>query len=84
MRSCLRLVTLACSITLPVGCGSGSRAPLLQGAIKTAPTTNPDLSGRPSPVVIRTYELRALGAFNSARAEAWRDRTGEPARRGAR
>jgi type VI secretion system protein VasD len=66
MRSCLRLVTLACSIALAVGCGSGSRAPLLQGAIKTSPTTNPDLNGRPSPVVIRAYELRALGAFNSA------------------
>lgn len=66
MRSCLRLVTLACSITLLAGCGSGSRAPLLQGSIKTAPTVNPDLSGRPSPVVVRTYELRALGAFNSA------------------
>jgi type VI secretion system protein VasD len=66
MRSCLRLVTLACSITLAVGCGSGSRAPILQGAIKTAPTANPDLSGRPSPVVIRTYELRAVGAFDSA------------------
>jgi type VI secretion system protein VasD len=66
MRSCLRLVTIACGITLLVGCGSGNRAPLLQGTIKATPTTNPDLTGRPSPVVVRTYELRALGAFNGA------------------
>jgi type VI secretion system protein VasD len=66
MRSCLRLLTLACSITLAVACSSGTKAPLLQGAIKTEPTINPDLTGRPSPVVVRVYELRALGAFNSA------------------
>jgi type VI secretion system protein VasD len=66
MRSCLRLVTIACGITLLVGCSSGNRAPLLQGTIKATPTTNPDLTGRPSPVVVRTYELRALGAFNGA------------------
>lgn len=47
------------------GCGSSS-PPLLQGAIKAAPATNPDLRGRPSPIVIRVYELRARGAFDSA------------------
>jgi type VI secretion system protein VasD len=38
----------------------------LQGAIKATQTTNPDVRGRPSPVVVRIYELRTLGAFNSA------------------
>lgn len=44
----------------------GSSPPLLQGAIKVDATTNPDIRGRPSPVVVRVYELRSLAAFNSA------------------
>ena len=28
--------------------------------------TDPDLRGRPSPVVARVYEIRGLGTFNSA------------------
>ena len=27
---------------------------------------NPDMSGRPSPVIVRTYELKSLVAFNGA------------------
>jgi len=38
----------------------------VQGALKAAPTTNPDVRGRPSPIVLRVYELRSLGAFNNA------------------
>jgi type VI secretion system protein VasD len=56
---------LAGIVTLAAGCGS-SRPPLLQGSIKAASATNPDLNGRPSPVVVRIYELRGVGAFNSA------------------
>jgi type VI secretion system protein VasD len=39
---------------------------VLRGAIKADPATNPDLRGRPSPVVVRVYELKAVGAFNTA------------------
>jgi type VI secretion system protein VasD len=46
-------------------CGTAS-PPLLQGAIKAGPSTNPDARGRPSPIVVRVYELKSLGAFNSA------------------
>ncbi len=60
-----RLMSFACSMALLGGCGS-STPPLLQGSIKAAPTTNPDLRGRPSPIVVRVYELKSLGAFNSA------------------
>ena len=63
MRRSIRLLPLACSLALVVGCGS---APLLQGTIKVDPTTNPDLRGRPSPIVVRVYELKSLAAFNSA------------------
>jgi type VI secretion system protein VasD len=65
MRGCVGVVLLACGIALAGGCGS-STPPLLQGSIKADPTTNPDLHGRPSPIVVRVYELKSLGAFDTA------------------
>jgi len=38
----------------------------MQGSIKAAPTANPNLRGRPSPIVVRVYELKSLAAFNNA------------------
>jgi type VI secretion system protein VasD len=64
MRHFLRSLSLACSIALAAGCGSSP--PLVRGSINVDPSTNPDLRGRPSPIVVRVYELRALAAFNSA------------------
>ena len=64
MRRSIRLVLLACTIALTGGCGSSP--PLVQGSIKAERTTNPDLSGRPSPIVVRVYELKSLAAFGSA------------------
>ena len=55
---------LVCGVVLAVGCGSGP--PLLRGAIKVEPNVNPDRAGRPSPIVVRVYELKATAAFNSA------------------
>jgi type VI secretion system protein VasD len=60
-----RIMLLAASLTLTGGCGS-SAPPLLKGAIKVDTKTNPDVGGRPSPVVVRVYELRSLGGFNGA------------------
>ena len=65
MRGCIRSLLLVCTIILAAACGSSS-PPLLQGSIKADPTTNPDARGRPSPIVVRVYELKALGAFNTA------------------
>src|SRR5262245_56421700 len=66
MRRAGRLMFLAWGIAIALaGCGA-ARPPLLQGAIKADPATNPDPNGRPSPVVVRVYEVKALGAFNSA------------------
>jgi type VI secretion system protein VasD len=60
----VRLLSLA-TIALAVGCGT-SHPPLLRGSIKVDPTTNPDARGRPSPVVVRVYELKSVAAFNNA------------------
>src|SRR5262247_1114071 len=62
-RSVRRLL-LACAVALAVGCGSSP--PLLRGAITVAPNVNPDRAGRPSPIVVRVYELKSVAAFNGA------------------
>src|SRR5262245_55744080 len=56
---------LACSLTLAGGCG-GTKSALLKGSINTDAAANPDQHGRPSPVVVRVYELKGVGAFNSS------------------
>lgn len=65
MHLSVRMVSLVWGAALWAGCGSAS-PPLLQGSLKAEPATNPDLNGRPSPVVVRVYELKSLGSFNSA------------------
>jgi type VI secretion system protein VasD len=59
-----RLSPLVAVIALLVGCSSGP--PLVQGTIKAEPAVNPDRGGRPSPIVVRVYELKAVAAFNGA------------------
>ena len=65
MRWSGRLISLVWGVVALAGCGSAS-PPLLQGSLKAEAASNPDLNGRPSPVVVRVYELKSLGAFNSA------------------
>ena len=62
-RSAGRLL-LACGIALAVGCGSSP--PLLRGTITVDSNVNPDRAGRPSPIVVRVYELKSVAAFNGA------------------
>jgi len=59
-----RLSRLISGLALLVGCSSGP--PLVQGTIKAEPAINPDRGGRPSPIVVRVYELKAVAAFNGA------------------
>jgi type VI secretion system protein VasD len=54
----LALLLGACATTPPVS--------KLQGSVQISPAVNPDATGRPSPVVLRIYELRAPGAFQNA------------------
>jgi len=55
---------LTCGAILAVGCKSSP--PLLRGAINVDSNVNPDRAGRPSPIVVRIYELKATAAFNGA------------------
>jgi type VI secretion system protein VasD len=59
-----RLSPLVSIVALLVGCSSGP--PLVQGTIKAEPAVNPARGGRPSPIVVRVYELKAVAAFNGA------------------
>lgn len=59
-----RAMLLAGGVVLAVGCGSSP--PLLHGAINVDPNVNPDRAGRPSPIVVRIYELKSVAAFNGA------------------
>jgi len=49
---------------LMVACSSSP--PLLRGAITVDSNVNPDRAGRPSPIVVRIYELKSVAAFNGA------------------
>jgi type VI secretion system protein VasD len=49
-----------------VACSSGPKAARVSGSIVAAPDLNPSVSGRPSPLVLRIFELRAATAFNQA------------------
>lgn len=53
-----------------VSCASAPPPPppitKVQGSVQATAGINPDVSGRPSPVVVRLYELRAPGAFQGA------------------
>jgi type VI secretion system protein VasD len=63
-RSLARLLLLAGGVAVAAGCGSSP--PLLRGAINVDPNVNPDRAGRPSPIVVRVYELKSVAAFNGA------------------
>jgi type VI secretion system protein VasD len=49
---------------LLVACSSSP--PLLRGAITVDSNVNPDRAGRPSPIIVRIYELKSVAAFNGA------------------
>jgi type VI secretion system protein VasD len=48
------------------GCAGGPKPAIVNAVIEASPTVNPSVSSRPSPLVIRVYELKSPTAFNSA------------------
>lgn len=68
MRSPVNAVCLsACFLLLAVltSCATPVKTEVVFKIVAT-PQLNPDNSGRPSPVVLRIYELKSSGAFESA------------------
>lgn len=65
----VRAMLLAALFGLAVlgGCGGGGPKPaVLRGALDANSNVNPDRQGRPSPVVVRLYQLSSTAAFNAA------------------
>ncbi|MDY0743302.1 type VI secretion system lipoprotein TssJ [Paucibacter sp. R3-3] len=62
------LSVLACTAALALaGCGSSPPKPTqLSGTIKASPAVNPSASARPSPLLLRVYELKTDAAFGKA------------------
>ncbi len=46
--------------------GCSASPTVINATLMASPEVNPDLSGRPSPVVVRVYELKSLGTFEAA------------------
>lgn len=62
----LRMLGLA-AVLLLCCCASGPPKPaIIQANVTVAIDVNPDARGRASPVVLRLFELKNLGAFQSA------------------
>jgi type VI secretion system protein VasD len=54
------------ALGLLVGCASGPKPAVVEGAIEAAAGLNPSINNRPSPLVVRVYELKSPTAFNGA------------------
>jgi type VI secretion system protein VasD len=48
------------------GCASAPEPTLVSGRLQAANDVNPSVSKRPSPLLVRVYELKSATAFNSA------------------
>jgi type VI secretion system protein VasD len=60
IKSIIILITFLCLW----GCGSSPT--VIQADFSVSEDVNPDMSGRPSPIVLRIYELKSLGNFEAA------------------
>jgi type VI secretion system protein VasD len=66
----LKFLPLVLSLSL-LGC-SGAQKPsapkptVVKIALDVDPAVNPDARGRPSPIVVRMFELKSLAAFNAS------------------
>lgn len=48
------------------GCASAPKPTKVSGSVEASPTINPSTSQRPSPLMLRVYELKSPTAFNAA------------------
>ena len=65
----LRLIAclISCAGLMALGgCSSVPKPTKVQLALEAAASVNPDVRNRPSPVVVRVFELKSLAAFNGS------------------
>jgi len=62
----IRLITLFCTLLFLFGCASTPKERALEGGIYTSADLNPDHNNRPSPVVLRVYQLSSKVNFVNA------------------
>ncbi len=67
-RNALRGAVLALTVLAAAGCAGPKKVepPKVIATLEAAADVNPDPSGRPSPVMVQLYELKAAGRFNGA------------------
>jgi type VI secretion system protein VasD len=65
-RSIINTIPLLVLLVCLTGCFGGNSIVKLKASVEAAENVNPDLGGRPSPVVVRVYQLRSLDVFKSA------------------
>jgi type VI secretion system protein VasD len=67
-RSCLPALGFSATLMLSAACKAPPPPPPTAVKISVAvlASANPDSSGRPSPVLVRVYELKSTAAFDSA------------------
>jgi len=65
-RALSRLL-LALAVLAVAGCASGVKPPTrAEITLQASPAVNPDADGRPSPIALSVFELKASGKFGSA------------------
>lgn len=67
-RTPMRGAILALTVLALAGCAGPKKVepPKVLATLEAATDVNPDPSGRPSPVMVQLYELKAAGRFNGA------------------
>jgi len=72
------MIGLLCGLVAAVSCSTDNAGPppavaepeppqtIIEAQITASPLANPDIKGRPSPIVVHLYELKALGGFEAA------------------
>ena len=53
-------------VLLGAGCSSAPKLASLAGSIQASADLNPSVSQRPSPLLLRVYELKTAAGFNQA------------------
>lgn len=66
MSTTIRVVLVALTLSVLAGCASTPKPATIKVSIEVDADVNPDARGRPSPIVLRYFELKTLAAFQGA------------------